>query len=64
VLLPQNAAEAAKTLGVGIETDYKENTNPKLTGQQAFINAYRQNTPMDNHKVRLLFLDRELRFSC
>ena len=31
------AAEAAQRLGVGIEIDYEENTNPNLTGLQAFI---------------------------
>src|SRR5918996_4496532 len=30
-----NAAEAAQRLGVGIEIDYEENTNPNLTGLQA-----------------------------
>ena len=34
-----NAAEAAQRLGVGIEIDYEENTNPNLTGLQSFINA-------------------------
>ena len=36
-----NAAAAAQRLGVGIEIDYEESTNPNLTGLQAFINAYR-----------------------
>jgi hypothetical protein len=36
-----NAAELAHRLGVGIEIDYEENSNPRLTGVQAFINAYR-----------------------
>ncbi|HEX8185494.1 MAG TPA: hypothetical protein VF747_12100 [Blastocatellia bacterium] len=52
-----NAAEAAKRLGVGIEIDYEENTNPNLTGLQAFINAYRSVLPYDatgnNHAARL-----------
>ena len=36
-----NAAEAAHRLGVGIEIDYEESSNPNLTGLQAFIDAYR-----------------------
>src|SRR5918996_1276245 len=52
-----NAAEAAQRLGVGIEIDYEENTNPNLTGLQAFINAYRSVLPYDasgsNHAARL-----------
>lgn len=52
-----NAAEAAQRLGVGIEIDYEENTNPNLTGLQAFINAYRTALPYDvsgsNHAARL-----------
>ena len=32
VQLGLNAAEAAQRLGVGIEIDYEENTNPNLTG--------------------------------
>jgi hypothetical protein len=52
-----NAAAAAQQLGVGIEIDYEENTNPNLTGLQAFINAYRSVLPYDasgpNHAARL-----------
>jgi hypothetical protein len=52
-----NAADAARTLGVGIEIDYEENTNPNLAGLQAFINAYRSQLPYDstgsNHAARL-----------
>jgi hypothetical protein len=52
-----NAAEAAQRLGVGIEIDYEENTNPNLVGLQAFINAYRSVLPYDasgsNHAARL-----------
>jgi hypothetical protein len=52
-----NAAEAAQRLGVGIEIDYEENTNPNLTGLQAFITAYRSVLPYDasgiNHPARL-----------
>src|SRR3954451_21311300 len=42
-----NAAAAARSLGVGIEIDYEENTTPNLTGLQAFINAYRSQLPYD-----------------
>jgi hypothetical protein len=42
-----NAAAVASTLGVGIEIDYEENSNPNLTGLQAFINAYRSVHPYD-----------------
>jgi hypothetical protein len=52
-----NAAEVAQLMGVGIEIDYEENTNPNLTGLQAFINAYRSALPYDptgnNHAARL-----------
>ena len=52
-----NAAQVAKTLGVGIEIDYEENTSPNLTGLQAFIDAYRSQLPYDatgaNHAARL-----------
>ena len=57
VQLGLNAADAAQRLGVGIEIDYEENTNPNLTGLQAFINAYRSVLPYDasgnNHAARL-----------
>ena len=43
-----NAAAAAQRLGVGIEIDYEENTNPNLAGLQAFINAYRSVLPYDS----------------
>ncbi|HSB14213.1 MAG TPA: hypothetical protein VLE22_07120 [Bryobacteraceae bacterium] len=42
-----NAATAAQRLGVGIEIDYEENSNPNLTGLQAFIDAYRSVHPYD-----------------
>ena len=42
-----NAANAAKSLGVGVEIDYENNTNPNLTGLQSFINAYRSIEPYD-----------------
>jgi hypothetical protein len=57
VQLGLNAAEAAQRMGVGIEIDYEENTNPNLTALQAFINAYRSVLPYDasgtNHAARL-----------
>ncbi|MCA1618221.1 MAG: hypothetical protein LC795_02680 [Acidobacteria bacterium] len=52
-----NAAQVARDLGVGIEIDYEENTNPNLTALQSFINAYRSVHPYDasgaNHAARL-----------
>jgi hypothetical protein len=42
-----NAAAAAKSLGVGVEIDYEENTSPNLTGLQSFITAYRSQLPYD-----------------
>ena len=52
-----NAAEVARSLGVGIEIDYEENTSPNLTALQTFINAYRSQHPYDatgaNHAARL-----------
>jgi len=41
------AAAVAKQLGVGIEIDYENNTNPNLAGLQAFITAYRSQEPYD-----------------
>jgi hypothetical protein len=55
--LGKNAAEVATALGVGIEIDYEENSNPNLAGLQAFIDAYRSVHPYDadgiNHEARL-----------
>jgi hypothetical protein len=52
-----NAAEVAQRLGVGIEIDYEENSDPNLAGLQAFIDAYRSVLPYDptgnNHAARL-----------
>ncbi|WP_225801570.1 hypothetical protein [Streptomyces sp. NK15101] len=42
-----NAAAVAADLGVGIEIDYEQNTDPDLTGLQAFIDAYRSVHPYD-----------------
>jgi hypothetical protein len=46
-LLGTRAAELASQLGVGVEIDYEENTNPNLAGLQAFIDAYRAVHPHD-----------------
>jgi hypothetical protein len=52
-----NAAAVAMQLGVGIEIDYEENSNPKLTELHQFIGAYRSVLPYDatgaNHAARL-----------
>ena len=45
--LGARAAAVAGALGVGIEIDYEENTNPNLAGLQAFIDAYRNVHPYD-----------------
>ncbi len=43
-----NAANAAGAMGVGIEIDYENNTNPNLTALQEFITAYRSVSPSDS----------------
>jgi hypothetical protein len=52
-----NAADVATRLGVGIEIDYEQNSNPNLTALQAFIDTYRSIHPYDasgtNHAARL-----------
>ena len=57
VQLATNAAAVAERLGVGIEIDYEENTNPNLAALQAFIDRYRELHPYDpsgaNHAARL-----------
>jgi hypothetical protein len=45
--LGTNAANLAKQLGVGVEIDYENNTNPNLAALQAFISAYRAILPYD-----------------
>ena len=45
--LGTRAAAVAKSLGVGIEIDYEENTNANLAGLQRFIDAYRTQLPYD-----------------
>ncbi|BCJ35244.1 hypothetical protein Athai_27470 [Actinocatenispora thailandica] len=45
--LGRNAAAVARRLGVGIEIDYEESSNPNLTGLQAFVDAYRAAVPYD-----------------
>ncbi|MFD7444170.1 hypothetical protein [Streptomyces sp. NPDC059909] len=42
-----NAAAVARDLGVGIEIDYEQNTDPNLAGLQSFIDAYRSQHPYD-----------------
>ena len=46
-LLGLNAANVAKTLGVGIEIDYEEDRAPDTAHLQEFINAYRSVLPYD-----------------
>jgi hypothetical protein len=46
-LFGQRAAAVASQLGVGIEIDYEQNTDPNLTALQAFIDAYRAINPYD-----------------
>lgn len=41
------AAEVATQLGVGIEIDYEDNTDPDIAGLQEFIDAYRSVIPYD-----------------
>jgi len=60
VQLGLNAADAAQRLGVGIEIDYEENTNPNLVALQAFIDAYRSVLPYDasgNNQAARLTID-------
>ena len=64
VQLATNAAAVAERLGVGIEIDYEENTNPNLAALQAFIDRYRELHPYDpsgaNHAARLTLAARAL----
>ena len=46
-LLGQRAADVAQRLGVGIEIDYEQNTDPDIDGLRAFIQAYRAALPFD-----------------
>jgi hypothetical protein len=52
-----NAADVAEALGVGIEIDYEQNTDPDLVGLEAFVSAYRSVHDYDpsgsNHAARL-----------
>lgn len=60
VQLGLNAAAAAQRLGVGMEIDYEENTNPNLPALQAFIDAYRSVLPYDasgNNQAARLTID-------
>ncbi|MGD2123499.1 MAG: hypothetical protein PVJ76_17225, partial [Gemmatimonadota bacterium] len=55
--LGENAAYVASELGVGIEIDYEQNTDPNLDGLAAFVAAYRSVHPYDEtgaeHAARL-----------
>ncbi|HTF12971.1 MAG TPA: hypothetical protein VK659_32835 [Asanoa sp.] len=51
-LLGQRAAAAAAQLGVGIEIDYEQNTDPNLPALQSFIDAYRAVHPYDDTGAR------------
>jgi hypothetical protein len=51
-LFGQRTAAVASQLGVGIEIDYEQNTDPNLTGLQAFIDAYRAIHPFDASGTR------------
>jgi hypothetical protein len=42
-----NAAAVASKLGVGIEIDYEQNTDPDLEGLRDFVDAYRSEHPYD-----------------
>ena len=60
VQLGLNAADVAQRMGVGIEIDYEENTNPNLGALQAFIDAYRSVLPYDatgNNQAARLTID-------
>ncbi len=46
--LALNASTVAQALGVGIDIDYEENTNPRLEQLQTFIDAYRTLIPYDS----------------
>jgi len=52
-----NAASIAQAMGVGIEIDYENSSNPNIPGVQAFIDAYRSQLSYDvtgsNHAARL-----------
>jgi hypothetical protein len=50
--LGRNAAAVASQLGIGVEIDYEENSNPRLSALQDFINAYRAALPYDASGAR------------
>ena len=59
-MLGLRAAQLATQLGVGIEIDYEENSNPNLAGLQEFITAYRSVIPYDatgNNRTARLTID-------
>ncbi len=45
--LGTNAANMAKSLGVGVEIDYENDASPNLDALETFINAYRAVVPYD-----------------
>jgi len=47
VQLAENVVTVAETLGVGIEIDYEENTDPNIAALGQFINTYRLAHPYD-----------------
>jgi hypothetical protein len=60
VLLAQNAAALAQSLGAGIEIDYEENTTPRLAALGQFITTYRSILPYDatgTHPANRLTID-------
>ena len=48
--LGQNAAQVAADLGVGIEIDYENSSNPNLAGLQKFVDAYRARASIRRHR--------------
>ena len=42
-----NAAAIAEAMGVGIEIDYENSSDPNIPAVQAFIDAYRSQLPYD-----------------
>lgn len=52
-----NAASIAQAMGVGIEIDYENSSDPNIPALQQFIDAYRSQLPYDatgnNHAARL-----------
>ena len=60
VQLGRNAAAVAQQLGVGIEIDYEENTNPRIDALRTMIQEYRSALPYDatgNNQAARLTID-------